>query len=433
MWRDVPVRRMTLVCLVAAVCLAACGQAGAGATASAADSSGPATSATFTTPSAPTAAATCDRETQWRVPAANTALDDLAMTGPDDGWAVGDLTGDPGTPRQPAGVIYHFTRGQWRQEPTTYPGAELSALSMDSPTDGWAASKSALTGQGDQALVLHYTSGQWRQVDIPALDQALKGPPGTLAGAAIIWLTVRMFGPDAGWMFALTNLPRDLSDPASRGQVVILRYAHGVWTPIAPPAVDPTTEMYWLSAVSGDEAWLAETDYATSGGLTTRFAHFANGVWRDWPVTFKGVTQRMEMASPTDGWALPNNGIARPELLHFDGKAWSLTPTPASWASLGISLLPGVYPLTPGVAWFPLIGGDGAAMVAQYARGQWRQVAWPYADMLPARLVADGAGGLWGVGDIDHQQGCYPALTLSIGQGVFFHWTPAGWSRQVLV
>ncbi len=405
--------------------LAACGQAQPG------QSTAAGAPPTFVVPTAPSAA-TCDMATQWNVPAGNVALDDLAVVAPGEGWAVGALTAQLGVGGSaPTGVIYHLTQGQWLRLPQTYPGAGLSTIAMDSPDDGWAASTSAITGQGDHALVLHYTGGQWRQVDIPALDKVLKGPPGTFGGS-IQWISIQMFGPDAGWMFAWTNIPRDLHNPASRAEVVVLRYEHGAWTQIPAPSVDPTTELFSLSAVSGSEAWIVGTDYGPST-LTTLFAHYVNGAWSVWPTTFSGVTERLTMISPSDGWAFGSDANGESAPLHFDGASWAPVATPADWASQRLVLLPYVYPVAPGKTWFSVISRGGAALIAQYANGQWRQVAWPYADSAPSRLIPDSSGDLWGVGDIGHQRGCPPMLTTLIQQGVLLHYHQGRWSRVVLL
>ncbi len=313
MWRYAQVKSRSAarvrapLLVVALVWLAACGQVSTGQRAQATQT----TQTQMQTPEA------CDMAKQWQAPAGNVELDDMAMDAPGDGWAVGAISGGSTY----AGVIYHLTQGAWQRLPQTYPGAGLSTISMDSPDDGWAASQYPITGTGFRALVLHYTGGQWRQVDVPALDRALKGRPGT-SDNFIQSITVQMFGPDAGWMFAWTNSQRDPNDPASRAAVVILRYLGGVWTQIPAPNVKDSTEMFSLSAVSGDEAWIGATDYATTA-LTTLFAHYINGAWSIWPKTFPGVTESIAMTSPTDGWAFDTGAPGDAGLLHYNGVAWA--------------------------------------------------------------------------------------------------------------
>lgn len=403
---------------VALVWLAACGQVPTGQRAQATQTA----QTQMLTPEA------CDMAKQWKAPVGNVELDDMAMDAPGDGWAVGAISGGSA----PAGVIYHLTQGAWKRLPQTYPGAGLSTISMDSPDDGWAASTSPITGTGFRALVLHYTSGQWRQVDVPALDSALKGRPGT-SDNSIMSISVQMFGPDAGWMFAWTNSQRNPNDPASQATVVILRYLGGVWTQIPAPPVKDSTEMFSLSSVSGDEAWIGATDYGTTA-LTTLFAHYVNGGWSIWPQTFPGVTEFISMTSPTDGWAFDMGDPGDAGLLHYNGAAWAPMATPADWASKRIYLYHVVYTAPNGATWFGGSGGVGGAdaVVEQYANGQWSQVAWPYADSLPNSISVDGSGDLWGIGDIAHQKGCPPLMTTYIMQGVFFHMIQGSWSRQVL-
>ena len=100
--------------------------------------------------------------------------------------------------------------------------------------------------------------------------------------------------------------------------------------------------------------------------------------------------------------------------------------TPTDWTSRHLDLFLRAYPIAPGVTWFSVISRDGATLIAQYANGQWRQVTWPYTDVIPSRLVPDSSGELWGVGDIGHQKGCPPLLTTDVQQGAFLHMTQQG-------
>lgn len=383
----------------------------------------------------------CNPATQWQVPSDNVSLDDMSLVGPDEAWAVGVIKGRFGQPA--TGVIYHLAPGQtptWQQLPQRFPGAELSAIAMDSPTDGWAASTSGVTGTETKPLVLHYTGGSWHPVDVPALDAALHGPPGT-SDIRITWITLQLFGPDAGWMFAWTNAPRDWNNPASRSAVVILRYDHGAWTPIAAPSVAPSTDMFHLSAVSADEAWIVGTDYGTT--LSTLFAHYLHGAWSIWPQRFSGVTENFTMLSPSDGWAFDGStGGGTDTLLHYDGTKWSPVALPGDWAGTTVRLVDRVFAVGPGRYWFVVAHEDtGEGLVPgwaleQYAGGKWQAVNWPFADVQPERLAPDSPEGaptgLVGVGNILHQKGCPPMLTSEVAQAVFLHFAGSSWTREVL-
>lgn len=411
---------------VMALALAGCGRAAAVGT----GSGRPATVASSPTTGPALTPTPCVYAQQWQPPAGNVQLDAVAMDAPGDGWSVGAITATPGSggaSDAPAGVIYHLSGGQWTHLPQTYSGADLSAISMDSPIDGWAVSGPALTAQPDRALVLHYSGGQWRPVDVSALDAVLKGPPGE-SGTDIMLITVQMFGPDAGWIFAWSNIERGAYPNLAN---VILRYEHGVWTRVPLPPLPTSATLFSLSAVSANEAWLVATDYGADA-QTTRFAHYANGAWSVSPQTFPGVTQHVAMLSASNGWAFDDGG-RDPGLLRYNGYSWAPISLPAAWLARNIALFGAIYAPTPGATW--LIGGDAAgnALIAQYDNGQWNQVAWPYPDLLPVSLAADGSGDLWGVGDIGHQRGCAPALVTSIAQGVFFHMAAGSWSKQVLI
>jgi hypothetical protein len=379
------------------------------------------------------------------MPANNVSLDDVAMVAAGEGWAVGGLraqwpSASPG--QGPAGVLYHLTNGTWQRLPRVYPGAELTALSMGAPNDGWAASTYALASAGadtaNHVLVLHYSGGRWTPVDIPALDAVLNGPPGS-AGGTINQISIQMFGPESGWMFALTNLPRDPSIPTSQAEVIILRYEQGAWTPIATPAVTVTTQVFGLSAVSANEAWTVGTDYGAGADFKVVIAHYVNGAWSLWPKTFAGNSdQDITMLSPTDGWAAyDSNGSLETALLHYDGSAWAPVATPAEWTPQQVFLTHLVYALNSDVTWFGAATDVPNSLVPQpllkqYAHGQWEGVSWPFSTVEPQALAAGSGDELWGIGDINHQEGCPPGAVVEIAQGVFLHYRQGSWSREVL-
>jgi hypothetical protein len=258
-------------------------------------------------------------------------------------------------------------------------------------------------------------------------------------GGFFMWVSVQMFGPSAGWMFAWTNVSRDPSIPNSRGKVVVLRYENGVWTSVAAPPVTVTTEVFGLSAVSANEAWTVGTDYGAD--LKVVIAHYVNGAWSLWPKTFAGNSyQSITMFSPTDGWAAyDSNDSLGTVLLHYDGSAWAPVAIPVQWTSQRVFLIPLFYAVNSDVTWFwatadtdipnPIVPRP---LIEQYNHGQWEQASWPFSTVMPQALAAGSGNELWGVGDIAHQEGCAPAMVTNVDQGVFLHFQLGHWSEQVL-
>lgn len=138
------------------------------------------------------------------------------------------------------------------------------------------------------------------------------------------------------------------------------------------------------------------------------------------------------MTSPSTGWGFGSDANGSSSLLRFDGARWEPVATPADWASGRTILQSSAFPMLSDATWFPAVGRSGNAQLVECASGQWRQVAWPYAEVLPLRIIPGASGELWGVGAIFHQQGCGPAHVTFIEQGVFLHAQQGRWSRVVL-
>ena len=415
-WRLVPMLLLTLA-------LTACGSGAARGKLA----SGTATPSAAPSPTQPP----CDPATQWSAPAGNISLDALSMVSADEGWATGVLNPSSviGGTTSPA-VLFHLVHDQWQRLPQTYPGAELQSLSMDSLTDGWAVSPSPVTGSA-HPLALHYTGGVWRPVDVPALDAVLR-PTATISGANIMRISVRMFGPQAGWMFAWTN-----RDAASEGEPsLVLRYEGGAWRLISNPRAAAGVTLFDLSAVSADEAWVVGTEYGSSASTppTTLCFSYLDDAWSQSPETFPGATESLTMVSTTDGWA--GDSVGTDSLLHYDGVRWSAVPTPPAMARQGASFLGPVITLAPSETWF-VAGQTGLILpenesLWQSVSGHLTRVAWPFPDSMPTVLVASTPTDAWGIADIEHQMGCPPLMTTVIPQGVFLHEVNGVWTRQVL-
>ncbi len=296
---------------------------------------------------------------------------------PTDVWAVGygsnrasvSVSGG-GFTHAVSSVISHFDGKQWHiDESAVFAGVRLYAISMDSPTDGWAVGfRSSSTDQFESSFLVHYTQGHW----VPQT--------GNLPVASL--LQVQMFGPDAGWA---TGIGSD-DGPA------IFHYQHGVWMqttfaplPIAspnavPPAVatnaTPAPKYYMLQAhfLSDTEGWGVGDDKT---GLEVWQYH--NGQWQTvlyTPLPPETYISGLGANSSTDVWVLAVGGglsqalssatpavrtLPTPStggsyiLLHFDGHAWaSMRVDAPADAAIGEPAAGGRgSPFLDGATWLP--------------------------------------------------------------------------------
>ncbi|HLY31682.1 MAG TPA: hypothetical protein VKQ36_11690, partial [Ktedonobacterales bacterium] len=95
----------------------------------------------------------------------------VSMDSATDGWAFGGEL-FPNNPTSAYSTVWHYSGSQWTQG--TLPSAvvhdsQITALSMDSTSDGWAVGVlgGLKKGASSQTLYLHYTNGQWTQVQGP--------------------------------------------------------------------------------------------------------------------------------------------------------------------------------------------------------------------------------------------------------------------------
>lgn len=94
-------------------------------------------------------------------------LNAVQMLSATDGWAVGlkSITNSDGVTTDP--YIIQYNGSFWREvtEPTVPGGGQINAISMDSPTDGWAVGQlQGQTGPVAPGLLFHYHNGRWVSV-----------------------------------------------------------------------------------------------------------------------------------------------------------------------------------------------------------------------------------------------------------------------------
>lgn len=214
----------------------------------------------------------------------NNIITAIAMDSPTDGWAVGSAGATNA-------LILHYQHGHWSTSPE-HPRGQLDAIAMVSSDEGWAVG----TAVGGDTIMLHYSHGAWSPVSVPqigALD------------------TISMYSADSGWA-------------AGQG---ILRYANGVWTQSAlpPPAIFPISQ---IVAPSPEEAWAV--------GAT--IYHYQFGKWSAASVPSNAGISGIAIESPQSGWAVGDTfKTATSVLWQYEDGAWTALKSPTREPLLSVA------------------------------------------------------------------------------------------------
>lgn len=165
-------------------------------------------------------------------------IDGLAMTSPDDGWAIGQrlingpdsVTADRPVPQ----VLYHYTGGKWQSAPMQFNDGvtfvTLQKIVMRSAHDGWIIAQDqnqrpGITASGIEThtILLHYDGTAWTEVQEPNVG----GDASEITGMA--------FAGESGWACGyVAALPpgktiEDGNQPAY-GSPMLWSYHDGQWS-----------------------------------------------------------------------------------------------------------------------------------------------------------------------------------------------------------
>jgi len=252
------------------------------------------------------AAATQTAQAQSHLNAAHGVVVAISMDSPTDGWAISQHSASslPPTPsggNTPSGVdFYHYNGSAWvltQSFPQFQPRDGLLPgvyLKMFSPTDGWAYGWNyMISGQ-----LLHYDGVAWRPMSISL--------PG---GVQVSYMqTLDMISPTDGWAAAFVK-----GGAAGAGAVGILRYDGQQWTLdttnfALPSGVDASQlTITSFTETPGGDVWATAAAPSGTGGIAIVF-HRVNGVWTvaNTPHSANTATtitpMDIYMSSPTSGW-----------------------------------------------------------------------------------------------------------------------------------
>lgn len=285
-----------------------------------------------------TPAACAPSQLRQRLPA-HAELSAISMVSAREGWAVGQILDLSHPATAPQALIMRFQNCQWQQAGQTIPAAQLTAVAMASPTDGWAIGTSLTsvnTGSStawvdDRGLLLHYHNGVWQSVAFPDSH-------------APSYAQIRMVSPTDGWM--LISEGKVHTTPYTVAFNDALYHYDGVrWSAQPLPFKTPSLDLSDLAAGS-DDLWIVGFD-PEEFGCCGVIARYHSGQWSTWRnlIGHSGLDTfgAVALSSPRNVWVFGAHRVNQTSdstgvVLHYDGASWSqVTIAGAPVGSLSIA------------------------------------------------------------------------------------------------
>lgn len=273
----------------------------------------------------------------------NHELHDVWSSSPTDAWAVGFFRTDVGSSIEERGMILHWDGTDWSLSPSGTVGpsyrSHLQAV--------WGARPNAVWAAGGDGTILRWDGREWQAVESSTRDR-IDGLWGSgeddvwAAGYMGIqhwdgerWSTV----DDTPYLQAVSGSgPDDVWVVGDYGTV--LHWNGSTWAPFPLPE-------HGLGRLSLKGVWVgSSSDVWVAGGVivgaTAREGILLHFDGRAWTLTPAPALEDLWGASTTDVWAVGTLGVQ-----HFDGTTWSASERVPS----GVSALFGIWGRGPGEAW----------------------------------------------------------------------------------
>lgn len=312
-------------------------------------------------------------------------LHDVLTVSSSEAWSVGAYD-SVGT--EPVTVAEHWTGAAWTQASTPSVGAGanyLYGVAGASSSDVWAVGTYLdVPTSRYRTLTLHYTGSSW----------AVAPSPNVGAGSNILQ-AVAVVGPTNVW--AVGYLEDDVASVMS----LVLHYDGSAWSifPSPNPAASGNY-LFGLSAAASNDVWAVGATYvAAAGNLQTLVLHYNGTAWSMVPspnlvANTANLVLDVDATSSAQAWAVGfangTDGFQR-LVLHWDGVTWSLSPT-----ANGAGKLFAVDAVSSGDVW--AVGATG--LIVHWDGATWQVVAAPSSVTSGTYfgLSALPGGQLWAVG-----------------------------------
>ncbi|HXJ67007.1 MAG TPA: hypothetical protein VNN79_24900 [Actinomycetota bacterium] len=334
-----------------------------------------------------------------------------AVLSPCYAWAVGTWRNNAAEHQT---LIEHFNGSVWTFVPSPTIGTEhddlLNGVAVTSKSNAWAVGNFD-NGSALQTLVLHWNGSSWAHKKSPnpgggSFDDELYAVAATSATNA--WAVGRF------------------RQSGTSDQTLIERWNGTAWKVVPSPTPGGSAVLYAVGATSASNAWAAGVSF-NGAAYETLILRWNGSVWKRVPSPNPGGTSNnnflrgVSVTSASDAWAVGQfyNGTAfRTLILHWNGKAWKVVPSPNPGGTSNDNALYGIAATssTNAVA----VGDYHAGSVLQTLTERWNGSHWKWAwspnpsgptkDNALFGVAASSSGNVWAVG----YAGGPPDLTLAM-------------------
>ncbi len=337
------------------------------------------------------------------------SLNAVAVLSASDVWAVG--YSDKGE------LIEHWNGTQWSVIPGVQSGATynvLSGIAAVSANDIWAVGSTFISNTVEDTLVEHWDGKTWNIVPSPGPGKTYNSLNAiAVASANDIWAV---------------GLSSDISIDNNnyRETKTLIEHWNGKMWNIVPSPNPRTAENYLnaVAVVSANDVWAVGSSFkstkatiSSSGGLSL-IEHWNGAQWSIVPGTSTGAAFEnllsLASLSSSDVWAVgftysyENNGDQWHTLVeHWDGKKWSVVPSPSGPPDVDNNYLSGVVALSATDVWavgyipsrYPQ---QGKTLIEHWDGTRWSIVPspspGPYNNFLVAAARDPHSNAIWAVG-----------------------------------
>ncbi|HLJ32777.1 MAG TPA: hypothetical protein VKU38_03955 [Ktedonobacteraceae bacterium] len=262
-------------------------------------------------------------------------------------WAVGEYA-NSNNPTMDKTLVEHWNGTQWHIVPSPNPapnGNQLDAISVVTPNDIWAVGSSFESNNQQHTLIEHWNGSQWRAVPSPNIQPRYN-----------VLASITAISANDIWAVGEAD--------SNKLQTLVEHWNGSQWSIVASPNPGEYGNILGgMAAISANNIWAVGQANYTNQRIQTLVEHWDGKQWSVVPSPTEGKYHdflfSMTAISANNiwaaGWSATNLSATnwQPVVEHWDGKQWSLVASPHAGISRYIEGMISV----PGTNQIWMVGG----------------------------------------------------------------------------